>query len=103
MIKKNIYKYIDIISDIIELYNEDKTGYLRLSKSIDDYPNEPIDNDNPYYMCSYCHISDPQITIDGHRYNCEWVSMFNKLELLKSQLPLDIINKLDDYIKELEY
>jgi len=103
MIKKiDIYKHIDIISDIIELYDNDKTGYLRTSTSVDNYPNEPIGGDNPYYMCSYCHMADPQISITGHNHNCEWVSMFNDLELLKTQLPLKVIDKLDNYIEELE-
>ena len=39
-----------------------------------DYPNEPIGNGNPYYCCSYCKISDPEIngTIEGHASSCEW-------------------------------
>lgn len=32
-----------------------------------DYPNEPIGGDNPYWMCSHCGISDPQI--NGHLMN----------------------------------
>jgi len=34
-----------------------------------DYPNEPIGGDNPYYRCSYCKISDPQI--NGYLENHE--------------------------------
>ena len=39
-----------------------------------DYPNEPIGGDNPYYRCSYCGISDPQINgeLEGHLSTCEY-------------------------------
>jgi len=39
-----------------------------------DYPSEPIGGDNPYYCCSFCKISDPQINgrLEGHAENCEW-------------------------------
>lgn len=39
-----------------------------------DYPNEPIGGDNPYYRCSSCGISDPQINgqLSGHAGDCEW-------------------------------
>lgn len=37
-----------------------------------DYPNEPIGDDNPYYCCSLCGISDPQINgqIENHGSWC---------------------------------
>ncbi len=40
----------------------------------DDYPNEPIGDGNPYYRCSHCGISDPQIngTIENHAESCEY-------------------------------
>ena len=39
-----------------------------------DYPNEPIGGDNPYYRCSYCKISDPQINgyLENHAEWCEY-------------------------------
>jgi len=40
----------------------------------DDYPKEPIGGGNPYYCCSYCKISDPQINgeIKNHAKWCEY-------------------------------
>jgi hypothetical protein len=40
-----------------------------------DYPNEPIGGGNPYYRCSACGASDPQVngTLSGHFSGCEWV------------------------------
>jgi len=40
----------------------------------DDYPNEPIGDGNPYYRCSSCGISDPEINgrIEGHLPSCAW-------------------------------
>ena len=40
-----------------------------------DYPNEPIGGGNPYYRCSACGASDPQVngTLSGHFPGCEWV------------------------------
>ena len=39
-----------------------------------DYPNEPIGGGNPYYCCSHCKVSDPQINgkIENHRDWCEY-------------------------------
>jgi len=39
-----------------------------------DYPNEPIGGDNPYYRCSYCKRSDPEINgyIERHEEWCEY-------------------------------
>ena len=39
-----------------------------------DYPTEPIGGDNPYYRCSYCKISDPQINgyLENHEEWCEY-------------------------------
>ena len=39
-----------------------------------DYPTEPIGGDNPYYRCSYCKISDPQINgqLKNHAEWCEY-------------------------------
>lgn len=39
-----------------------------------DYPTEKIGGGNPYYRCSFCKISDPQIngTLEGHADNCEY-------------------------------
>ena len=39
-----------------------------------DYPNEPIGGDNPYYRCSYCKRSDPEINgyLERHEEWCEY-------------------------------
>jgi hypothetical protein len=39
-----------------------------------DYPKEPIGGGNPYWMCKFCHKSDPEINgeIKNHSKNCEW-------------------------------
>jgi hypothetical protein len=39
-----------------------------------DYPKEPIGAGNPYYCCSYCKISDPQINgqLENHAEWCEY-------------------------------
>ena len=43
-------------------------------KYYNDYPKEPIGGRNPYYCCSYCKISDPQINgeIKNHAKWCEY-------------------------------
>lgn len=40
-----------------------------------DYPKSRIGGGNPYYKCSSCGISDPQINgqLDNHADNCKWV------------------------------
>jgi len=40
-----------------------------------DYESVPIGGDNPYYMCSKCEISDPQINSNlfGHSWYCEYI------------------------------
>lgn len=47
-----------------------------------DYPKEPIGGRNPYYRCSYCKISDPQI--NGQlRNRAEWCEYRIKTEARK--------------------
>ncbi len=38
------------------------------------YPNKPIGRGNPYWCCSSCGLSDPQINgrPSRHRRWCEW-------------------------------
>lgn len=45
-----------------------------------DYPSHPMGGGNPYYCCSFCGITDPQIngTLSGHGENCEWVEKKKK-------------------------
>ena len=39
-----------------------------------DYPSKPIGRGNPYWQCSSCLVSDPEINgrIEGHHIWCEW-------------------------------
>lgn len=39
-----------------------------------DYPKEPIGGGNPYWRCSDCKISDPQIngSVSNHAPWCRW-------------------------------
>lgn len=43
-------------------------------KYYSDYPNEPIGKPNPYWCCSYCGVSDPEINgrIEDHRKWCQY-------------------------------
>jgi len=52
-----------------------------------DYPSVPIGGSNPYYKCSYCGISDPQIngTLEGHYEDCEY-RIIKELELRIKEL-----------------
>jgi hypothetical protein len=48
-----------------------------------DYPKEPIGHGNPYWRCSECKISDPQINgeIKNHLKTCKWrIEQENKNE-----------------------
>jgi hypothetical protein len=48
-----------------------------------DYPTEPIGGRNPYYRCSYCKISVPEINgyLERHSEWCEY--RIKKEEILK--------------------
>jgi hypothetical protein len=39
-----------------------------------DYPSKPIGGGNPYYACSHCGRSDPEINgrLEGHEPNCAY-------------------------------
>jgi hypothetical protein len=39
-----------------------------------DYPSEAIGVGNPYYACSHCGVSDPQINgrLEGHSKHCAY-------------------------------
>ena len=49
------------------------------------YPTKPIGGGNPYYCCSKCGVSDPQINgkLSGHRKNCSWRRRIVEEYLLK--------------------
>ena len=40
----------------------------------EDFPQEPIGGDNPYWMCSYCKRSVPEInySLEGHSSSCQY-------------------------------
>lgn len=68
-----------------------------------DYEKEPIGGGNPYYRCTDCKISDPQINgrLDGHAEWCEYrIQKERELtikELLDSFLNMcDFIEKTDE-------
>lgn len=64
-----------------------------------DYPNEPIGGGNPYYRCSFCGRSDPEINMreEGHSQGCEWVSGRREtrhyLRLLKEECDLELTER----------
>lgn len=51
-----------------------------------DYPSEPIGGKNPYYRCSSCKRSQPEINgkLDGHMDHCKWMQK-KKRELKKEE------------------
>jgi len=51
-----------------------------------DYPKEPIGGGNPYYRCSACGISDPQINgrLENHHEHCSW--RISKLESIRKAM-----------------
>lgn len=57
-----------------------------MQKYYSDYPKEPIGGNNPYQMCSYCHVSVPEINgdLEGHKEWCE----YRKRKLMKEEIEL---------------
>ena len=52
------------------------------------YPSEPIEEGNPYWMCSACHRSDIDISLRGHYEDCSWVEeqlRIKEIDLIKSE------------------
>jgi len=94
---KNSYQ--NILIQIKEL--TDKHRDLLYTNGKNDYPNKPIGGSNPYYQCKYCGQSDPNVDIDGHFNSCEWESVYNRFDILKSQLPSEVQDNLGDYLDEL--
>ncbi len=39
-----------------------------------DYPKEPMGGSNPYYCCTACGVSDPEINgeVENHMSWCQW-------------------------------
>jgi hypothetical protein len=64
-------------------YPTDKVTRVEVEEYYHDYPNEPIGGDNPYYRCSYCKRSDPEINgyLERHEEWCEY--RIKKLEELE--------------------
>jgi hypothetical protein len=61
-----------------------------------DYPNEPIGGGNPYYRCSFCKLSDPQINgeINNHTFTCEYRKQKQGYTLSSDQL-YDLLDELN--------
>jgi hypothetical protein len=61
-----------------------------------DYPNEPIGGDNPYYCCSSCKLSDPQINgdINRHHFWCLYRIQKQGYKLTSTQY-YDLLDELD--------
>jgi hypothetical protein len=56
-----------------------------------DYPREKISEKNPYYCCSYCKVSDPEINgqLKNHEEWCQY-RKFKELEEENELLKLEI-------------
>ncbi len=48
----------------------------------DSYPRERIGGGNPYYKCSSCGASDPQINgkVQNHFSFCHWVHLYKTIQ-----------------------
>ena len=64
----------------------------------DDYPSEPIGGGNPYYCCSSCGISDPQINgrLEGHSKYCEW-RIRKEASIKMNKIVEDVNQKVKEY------
>lgn len=50
------------------------------------YDSIPIGGGNPYYMCPFCNVSDPEISIRGHDSYCKITQLLKRKETLESIL-----------------
>lgn len=66
-----------------------------------DYPKEPIGGGNPYWCCSSCKLSDPQINgdINNHTFTCSYRQEKQGYKLNSDQL-YDLLDEL--YREDLE-
>ena len=67
-----------------------------------DYPTEPIGGGNPYYRCSYCKRSVPEINgyLERHAEWCEY--RINKMKKMTEEQLEQRFQQLEDRINELE-
>ena len=68
-------------------------------KYYDDYPKEPARGGNPYYCCSYCGKSDPEINgeIKNHHEWCE----YRRLKELMKEKTKEVLYAYMDVEKDL--
>ncbi len=68
-------------------------------KYYDDYPKEPARGGNPYYCCSYCGKSDPEINgeIKNHQEWCE----YRRLKGLMKEKTKEVLYAYMDVEKDL--
>lgn len=87
-IKMNKSIRIPKLNNLNQFYIIDDTPYAH------HYENEPIGGGNPYYCCSSCGISDPQIngSLAGHAEDCEWKNSKIK-QLIKEKYGIDVDNQ----------
>jgi hypothetical protein len=69
-------------------------------KYYDDYETEPIGHGNPYYRCTGCHRSAPEIngTLEGHSPNCPYVQKIHQIEEISwlKFIIKDVLNSLPE-------
>jgi hypothetical protein len=75
-----------------EMCEADKAEF-RSGKYHSDYPTKSMGGGNPYYCCSYCGISDPQINgkLHNHEETCEY--RIKKTQELKNEFLMQILNQ----------
>jgi hypothetical protein len=70
-----------------------------------DYPSEPIGGDNPYYCCSYCKVSDPQINgiVENHASWCTWRKKVENEKRIRTFVVAngDNLDIIKDWIQEI--
>lgn len=80
-----------------------KLGFMN-SETYFNYPNEPIGGGNPYWRCSSCKRSDPEINgqLTRHLENCDFRKSI-ELKLTTKTISNTDIDKIEKYVRETGY
>lgn len=54
---------------------------------------KPMGRGNPYWHCTGCGLTDPQLSVDGHGHNCPYAGLEGEIRYYRQQLAEELLKE----------